>query len=134
MIMGTLGHKVFEPLVQKKTVATEPINTPETSEEVYRITRSGCNATCKITAEGCVVLSGSTIRKDIVKSCPDYVKTLREEHRDSIDENYILKSDLLFKSPSTAAGFVIGGSANGNAELRTVDGKTLKEVEETDTE
>jgi hypothetical protein len=42
----------------------------------------------------------------------------------------ILQIDVPFKSASYAASFVIGGHVNGRAEWRTIDGKSLKEIEE----
>ena len=76
-----------------------------------------------------VVLAGSKIRADIVPSCPDYVKTERKNNKDNIDENSIIKNEILFKSPSSSAAFVLGASANGNIEWRTDEGKILKDVE-----
>ncbi|SMC92078.1 protein of unknown function [Desulfocicer vacuolatum DSM 3385] len=48
-----------------------------------------------------------------------------------VEENgkLILASDYLFSSPSTAAGIVMGRSANGLIEWKTKDGKTLKNIE-----
>jgi hypothetical protein len=57
---------------------------------------------------------------------------LREKYKKNIDNNDVLKIDLLFNSPSAAAGFVIGGSANGKTALVTEDRKTLKDIEEVD--
>ncbi len=42
----------------------------------------------------------------------------------------ILQKDLIFSSPSTAAMFVIGNSANGRVEWKTETGQTLNAVEE----
>ncbi|MFV0268306.1 MAG: DUF4357 domain-containing protein [Draconibacterium sp.] len=36
---------------------------------------------------------------------------------------------MLFKSPAYAAAFVIGGHANGLTEWKTDDGRTLKDIE-----
>ncbi len=36
---------------------------------------------------------------------------------------------ILFNSPSGAAAFVCGSSANGNIEWKTADGITLKELD-----
>jgi len=46
-----------------------------------------------------------------------------------LDEHHILQEDLLFSSPSYAAMFVIGKSANGLTSWKTADGKTLKSLE-----
>ena len=44
---------------------------------------------------------------------------------------YVFVKDVEFTSPSAAAAVVHGGSANGLTAWRTVEGKTLKEIEET---
>ena len=41
-----------------------------------------------------------------------------------------MQEDLLFSSPSYAAMFVIGKSANGLTSWKNADGKTLKSLEE----
>ena len=125
IIMGTLGHKVFEPLTDSKTMVAP---NSDSAESDY-IRRSGADAKGKLTSEGFVVLAGSKIRADIVPSCPDYVKTERKNNKDNIDENSIIKNEILFKSPSSSAAFVLGASANGNIEWRTDEGKILKDVE-----
>ena len=43
--------------------------------------------------------------------------------------NGVLLEDILFSSPSGAAAFVCGGSANGNLEWKNAKGVTLKEIE-----
>ena len=52
-----------------------------------------------------------------------------KNNKDNIDENSIIKNEILFKSPSSSAAFVLGASANGNIEWRTDEGKILKDVE-----
>ncbi len=78
IIMGTLGHKVFEPLVQEHCPhhQSEAIG-PEKEQDFY-LKRSGTMPVHRLTNEGMVVLSGSVIRADMVPSCPDYVKKARE--------------------------------------------------------
>lgn len=46
-----------------------------------------------------------------------------------VNEQGVLQEDLLFTSPSYAAMFVIGKSANGLTSWKTSDGKTLKMLE-----
>ncbi|MDR0577562.1 MAG: GIY-YIG nuclease family protein [Candidatus Accumulibacter sp.] len=128
IVMGTLGHKVFEPLFH--SVATiSPGEESTHAGETFFIKRGGANAQARLTSEGLVVLSGSAIRKNTVPSCPDHAKSAREDNKDYIDENGVLQKDILFKSPSAASGFVLGASTNGNKEWKTGDGKTLKEIE-----
>jgi len=47
-----------------------------------------------------------------------------------IDDNGVLQKDMLFRSPSYAASFVIGGHANGLVAWKTEDVRTLKDIEE----
>lgn len=129
IVMGTLGYKVFEPLSQPATVVLPSDDRILQLDKIFLIKRSGTNARAKLTNEGIVVLAGSTIRKDIVPSCPDYAKSVREDNKDYIDENSVLQKDILFKTPSGASAFVLGAPTNGNVEWKTEDGKTLKEVE-----
>jgi hypothetical protein len=130
IVMGTLAHKVFEPLSQPIITASQ--NSGPTLLQLgdtFFIKRSGANAKARLTNEGIVVLSGSVIRKDMVPSCPDYAKSVREDNKDYIDENNVLQKDILFKTPSGASAFVLGAPTKGNMEWKTEDSKTLKEVE-----
>jgi len=129
IVMGTLGHKVFETLAEIK-----PSNgTSESGGLLLRMkrksSRSGktIEAECKQTVEGFVVLKGSDIELIESTSIPPGVKEARKKA--SIDESGTLQEDILFKSPSYAAAFVIGGHANGLVEWKTIDGKTLRDIE-----
>lgn len=117
IVMGTFGHKVFEPLV-----------TATTDEEILYATRNSAKAFGKRVSDGFVVLKGSTISPHITKSCPDYVLQVRNKNADKITDG-VLMEDILFSSPSGAAAFVCGGSANGNLEWKNTKGETLKEIE-----
>lgn len=129
IVMGTFGYKVFEPLSQPVVIALGTEAGTVQESQIFFIKRSGANAKAQLTNEGVVVLAGSTIRKDTVPSCPDYVKSAREDNKDDIDDNSILQKDVLFRTPSGASSFALGAPTNGNVEWRTEDGKTLKEVE-----
>lgn len=132
IVMGTLGHKIFEPLLQspKPWAHDEEHSINET--QLFYIKRNGTDATSRLTTEGIVVLTGSKIRDKVVPSCPDYAKAIREDNRENIDSEYVLRQDVLFKTPSGASTFVLGASSNGNVEWKTVDGKTLKDIENMD--
>ena len=123
IIIGTLGHKVFVPLISESNETSI-----KESEQVFYCTRKGIEASCVRTAEGFVVKKGSKIDPDIKKSCPDYTIKKRQQYKNIINENYILLDDILFNTPSGAASFVCGASANGNVEWKTKEGKTLKDV------
>ncbi|AJD91990.1 methionine sulfoxide reductase A [Jeotgalibacillus malaysiensis] len=60
-------------------------------------------------------------------SIPSGVKQKREQAQ--IDQSGILQENVLFKSPSYAAAFVVGGHANGLTEWKDADGRKFGEIE-----
>ena len=54
---------------------------------------------------------------------------LKEQRKNADIVDGILQEDMLFSSPSYAAMFVIGKSANGLTSWKDSAGKTLKEIE-----
>lgn len=133
IIMGTLGHKVFIPLLVTTSapVATENTDTvTDTSDELLYFDHSGVKATGKRTSEGFVVLKGSQISAKLTKSCPDPTLRNREKYASKVDENFMLTEDILFTSPSAAASYIGGASLSGNATWRNAQGVTLKNIEE----
>ena len=80
------------------------------------------------------LLAGSQAAKDTVPSIHRYMATLR----DSLIERGIIvpdgdffkmSQDYTFDSPSTAAGVLMGRTANGRTEWKGDDGRTLKEIQ-----
>lgn len=133
IVMGTLGHKIFEPLTEDK-MRNKPSPVISESKELLlhlkrKSRKSGhiIEAKCKQTNEGFVVLNGSHIETIDSDSIPPGIKESRQKA--SINENGILQEDVFFSSPSYAAAFVIGGHVNGLTAWRTVEGKTLKGIE-----
>lgn len=133
VIMGTLGHKVFVPLTKS---AFEKKNDEhiDITEKIFYFKRKSkksnkiIEAICKQTNDGFVVLQGSHIEIIDSHTIPATIKAARKKA--NIDDNNILQEDILFKSPSYAAAFVIGGHVNGLVSWKTKDGKTLKDIEE----
>jgi hypothetical protein len=127
IVMGTLGHKVFEPIVTAISTAADEHKAIE--EPMLYFNRTNLKATGRRTSEGFVVLKGSSITAGLQKSCPENVIKLREKYKDRIDANHVLMEDLLFSSPSAAAAFVGGTSLNGNELWKTIEGVLLKNLE-----
>ncbi|WP_324824900.1 GIY-YIG nuclease family protein [Sinanaerobacter sp. ZZT-01] len=132
IVMGTLGHKVFEPLTVSPTAPDEdePTSSPDLMLYLKRKShKSGktIEATCKQTNEGFVVLAGSQIELIDSQSIPIGIKKARENAK--ISSEGLLQEDVLFRSPSYALAFVIGGHANGLTEWKTSNGITLKDYE-----
>ena len=131
IVMGVLGHKVFEPLIAIESNADDNSQKESASSigTVFYIKKSGANARAVQTTDGFIVLSGSVIRKDTVPSCPDSALSAREKYKGIIDEHMTLIKDVPFKTPSGAANFVLGRSANGNIEWATEQGVTFGKFE-----
>lgn len=111
---------MFIPLVD-----AVPENDP--GETLY-CKRKDADATGVQTSDGFVVKKGSKISPTTTNSCPEYALNRRKQHQDIIGADFVLKEDVLFNSPSGAACFVCGASANGNAEWKNAEGKALGEI------
>ncbi len=139
MVMGVLGHKVFEPLIKVESNQSnaEPSSLTETQLFLERKSRKSnilLKASCVQTSEGFVVKQGSMIETIDSHSIPIGIKEKRKYaiSDKKIDREGILQVDMQFNSPSYAAAFVIGGHANGLTEWKTADGITLKEIEQSE--
>ena len=87
--------------------------------------------------EGFVVLANSQAVMDAVPSIHRFMLDMRESlvKRDLFQEKdgaYRLTQDYVFDSPSTAAGVLLGRSANGRIEWKNAAGRSLKELQEQD--
>jgi hypothetical protein len=95
----------------------------------------GIEARGQDTAEGFVVRAGSLAVKEELPSLHQNLKELRRVLLDQgvfvdEDKHYRLTQDYTFNSPSTAAGVLLGRSANGRIEWKDAQGRTLKEIQE----
>lgn len=120
IVMGTLGHKVFEPFV--------PSSEAEDAEPVLYLEYGKGRASGKRTSDGFVIFKGSAVNPSLTKSCPERTIKDRKKYANKINKNGVLISDILLSSPSSAAGFVGGASLSGNALWKDSNGKTLKEL------
>lgn len=119
-IMATQGYKM------ENTKAT--LNDANT----LHTTRNGIQAIGMYDGEKFEVLEGSEI--DISRKC--YSGNIEKQRQTAIQngdirfngDKYILNVPVQFSSPSSAAVFVLGGSANGWVEWKNTDGKTLTEI------
>ncbi|MGJ4851388.1 GIY-YIG nuclease family protein [Bacillota bacterium Meth-B3] len=131
-VMGILGHRVFEPYVENSTNALSVAQSaPTVPAATLFCTRNGAQARGKVTSEGFVVLAGSKLSDHPTNSCPDSAKAARARYADDIISN-TLQRDVYFKSPSGASNFVLLASSNGNVEWREAGGKTLRDLEYSD--
>lgn len=123
LMVNTLGHKVFE---DKRELSTSR----KDKELLYIRSSRGCDAIAEQTSEGFLVLQGSKIADSVT---PSISKSIKDVRLDLINKNIIVdyefKEDYIFSSPSYAATIVMGRSANGLTEWKTIDGRILKSLE-----
>lgn len=86
-------------------------------------------------SEGFIVRAGSQAVKDEVPSIHAYLVELRKALLsqgvlEPAGSGYRMTQDYTFNSPSTAAGVLLGRSANGRTEWKDAKGRTLKEIQE----
>lgn len=103
-----------------------------TTEEKWYCRGKDAHAEGMPSSEGFIVLKGSVIQGTEANALPEYVRRLRRDilGTEKLDDSttIILEEDEVFGSPSTAAAFVLGRSANGWTEWKNAEGQTLDEV------
>lgn len=115
--------------------AFEAVETPASAAELLRLKGKDADATGADTSEGFVIFADSLARGDAVPSTHTYLIGLRQTLlSDGVLQphgNHLrFVKPWIFNSPSTAAGVVLGRSANGRVEWRNVAGQTLKQIQE----
>lgn len=129
ILMGALGHKVFEPLTQSPSVNSDQYSDTTAQEVILELKQGSCDAKGQRTSDGFVLLTGSKIKMKVAPSCPNHAKKAREDFSLEINTDGILQSNIPLRSPAEAACFVTGTSINAREAWKTIDGRTLNEVE-----
>lgn len=122
-IFPLVGLGVFEKTEAKKS-----------PHELLCISAKGIKAQGYEDAKGFIVCKGSQLVKSEVPTIHQYMSTLRKDllEQGVIEDRggcYAFTQDQVFGSPSTAAGVILGRTANGRVEWKTKDGTTLKELQ-----
>ena len=112
-------------------LAFEQVKPPAVSQPTMTLRGRGIIATGHDSSEGFVVYRGSLAAKSEVPSTPPYVSGLRSRLvGDGVlaaEANGLrLAQDYTFDSPSTAAGVMLGRSANGRDAWKDAQGRSLK--------
>lgn len=126
--LGALGYKVFESIAEEEIQS----NNTEKKSVLYlnrKNQKTGFVAEGygRQTSSGFVVLKNSRISPSVSDSLAESIRQKRKNVKMNADS--ILLEEVLFTSPSAAASFVIGSSANGLTGWKNQYGKTLKEIE-----
>lgn len=153
MLLGALGHKVLEELVTKPVSRPEPVQpldpmqkiasylevatsgNVQTTTPVFFLKTGGLVARAVGTDEGVVVLEDSQAAKQHTSGITSGLLAQRTSLIQSgvlvpFGDKLRFARDWLFKSPSQAAGVVVGYSINGPKNWRLEDGTTYTQFEE----
>ena len=128
IVMGTFGHRVFDSLEEKPTYKIMEDKNPA-AEPLLFLKTTKAEAKGRRTNEGFVVYKDASVSVVPTKSCPETILNLRNKHAEKVKEGKLIE-DILFTSPSAAAGFLTYASANGMIMWLDEYGRTLKEIEE----
>lgn len=112
-------------------------STVQKNAKILSIVAKGIEASGMESTDGFLVRAGSSAVRSEVPSCHAYIRELRS----ALISNGVLKAtlngyvfaqDYVFASPSTAAGVVQGRSANGRVDWKTKEGKTLRDIQDSE--
>jgi hypothetical protein len=127
-LLPVLGSDVLTPIVQS------PANRPPGGELYCRA--KGAEARGQRTANGFVIFRDSTAVLQQRRSAENYPYVLAQRKQLIADGGLVERNRFLvftrdaeFSSPSAAASVVHGGSANGLIAWKTVEGRTLQELD-----
>jgi hypothetical protein len=141
----TLGHPLFEelrsrhiaPVLETVGANSQQLLNSGVEQVVYQCTgKGGADAKGIYTSEGFVVFKDSKARKSPVPSVvtkAGFSKTLdaliQTNKLADAGDVFVFSEDVLFSSPSSASGLVMGRSSNGWIDWVTPEGKTLDAIE-----
>lgn len=130
VIFPLLGIDAFEAAAGQAREGVDMV-----SGHTLVLEERGANARGREVGDGFVVFAGSRARAQEVASIHDYLRDLRQQlkTREVLKpegEYLVFAQDFRFSSPSTAAGVLVGGSANGRRSWKDARGRTLKALQE----
>ncbi len=117
----------------------EKAKAPKAKGRDLMLKSKGIEARGTDSPEGFVVRAGSTAVKSAAPSIQAFLVELRQALEDKgvltdVGNVFRLAQDYSFNSPSTAAGVLLGRSANGRTEWKDKKGHSLKEIQEQEAE
>ncbi len=130
VIFPLLGIDAFEEAAKQARAVS---HTGDEGRTLY-LEQRGARGTGREVGDGFVVFSGSRARVHETSSIHDYLRDLRRQLRDrrvlmEADDSLVFAQDYRFGSPSTAAGVLVGGSANGRRAWKDEHGRSLKQLQ-----
>jgi hypothetical protein len=126
LLVNTLGHKVFDEKRAQKS---------RQKQDTFHLSGArGAEARGESSADGFVVLKSSKAAGSVVNSMTSSLVNMRNKLLEAgvivaKGEYLEFPDDYIFSSASAAASIVLGRNANGLAEWKLKDGRTLKAFE-----
>ncbi|WP_299924764.1 GIY-YIG nuclease family protein [uncultured Pelagimonas sp.] len=137
MVLPAIRVDMFQG--QKQVIEAKPTSRVDQSQSIefrFIVPKHGYDAKIRYENEELVLLSGAIMcpEAQIREHLPRVLElrnSLRTNGDLQVEQQYeILKTNLVFKSPSAVADFVSGRSTNGRTSLKLPSGKTYAEWEE----
>jgi hypothetical protein len=124
-IFPLLGLSVFQKVSSGKIK----------KQQLLTIESKGIKVSGYESPEGFIVKEGSQAVKSEVPSIHHYMTVIRRELQETgvlkdDGDAFVFTQDYFFNSPSTAAGVVLGRTANGRIEWKNFKGETLKLIQD----
>jgi hypothetical protein len=134
MILGTLGHKLLEPINSSSSEEIIPDSDSLIGHRLY-FKVNGHSAEGKQSDEGFLLIKGSEISLQTTASIPGKIKLMRQkliENKILIEQSdkLVLMKDIVLSSSSYAGALVAGTSRSGPQSWKNSKGITLKNLEE----
>ncbi|HEX7764267.1 MAG TPA: GIY-YIG nuclease family protein [Cellvibrio sp.] len=131
IVLGTLGHKVLEPI----KIQLSQASAPTLSQYIFSFTVKGLLAKGQQTDDGFVLFKNSQVSDLFNPSMPGKLAQLKEDWvKDGTltktENHYLLTKDLLLSSSSYAAALVAGTARSGPQSWLNDNGYSLKIIEE----
>lgn len=134
MTLGTLGHKLLEPINSSSSDEIIPDSDSLIGHRLY-FKVNGHSAEGKQSDEGFLLIKGSEISLQTTASIPGKIKLMRQkliEDKTLIEQSdkLVLMKDIVLSSSSYAGALVAGTSRSGPQSWKNSKGITLKNLEE----
>lgn len=132
VIFPLLGIDAFEAASSQAAASSSVQVEPPVT--LY-LNERGAEGTGREVADGFVVFKDSLARVEETVSIHDYMREQRQLLQERgvlapVNGKLVFTQDFRFSSPSTAAGVLVGGSANGRRAWKDASGKTLKAIQD----
>ncbi len=124
LLVNTLGYKVFDKF--DASVVNNDV------ELMYIKATRGADAKGFLVSDGFLVIKNSKIAFDTTASMSDTLVQFRNRliEKGIVSTDFVFQNDYIFTSPSLAAAVVMGRNANGRTEWKTIDNRSINDIEE----